>query len=252
MRRRRAVDAQSSADWRASWEREGNILQTNNFVRPQSLAERIADQIRSRIVKGDLQLGEALSETAIAAELGVSKTPVREAFLRLKTERLVDVLPQRGTFVFCIGAGDAEMLSEFRGVLEIAALRLAMEKDAAGVGQALAAIAADMNASLGDDDTAAYREQDGRFHQCIIDHCDNHYLSRSYALVALRIQALRNRLAMDPASNAASLEQHTRLGRLIGRGLEAEAVALLRKHIVQALDVYEKTLGLGLQSDLSS
>ena len=130
-------------------------------MRPPSLAEQAADQIRHRIVKGDFRLGEALSETALAAELGISKTPVREAFLLLKTEGLVDILPQRGTFVFRIGAGEADKLSEFREVLEISALQLAMAKDAAGLGQALGAIAADMSAALDVDDAAAYLELDG-------------------------------------------------------------------------------------------
>jgi len=102
----------------------------------------------------------------------------------LKTEGLVDIQPQRGTFVFRIGASEARELSEFREVLEISALRLAMAKDAVGLGQTLAAVATDMSAALGDNDAATYLEQDGRFHQCIIDRCDNHYLSRSYAVIA--------------------------------------------------------------------
>ena len=179
-------------------------------MRPPSLAEQAADQIRDRIVRGDLGPGEALSESALAAELGISKTPVREAFLLLKSEGLVDVLPQRGTFVFRIGACEAHKLSEFREVLEISALSLAMAKDAAGLGQALAAIASDMSVALGDNDAATYLAQDGLFHQCIIDRCDNHYLSRSYAIIAFRIQTLRNRLAMDPKLNAGSLGSTTR------------------------------------------
>jgi DNA-binding GntR family transcriptional regulator len=212
-------------------------------VRPRSLAEQAADRIRHRIVKGDFRLGAALSETALAAELGISKTPVREAFLLLKTEGLVDIQPQRGTYVFRIGASEAGELSEFREVLEISALRLAMAKDATGLGQTLAAFAADMSAALADNDAGTYLEQDGLYHQCIIDRCDNHYLSRSYAVIAFRIQALRNRLATDPALNAGSLEQHRALAQLIGLGHDAKAVALLKRHIAKTRDDYERTLG---------
>ena len=91
-----------------------------------------------------------------------------------------------------------------------------MAKDAAGLGQALGAIAADMTAALDAYDAASYLELDKHFHQCIIDRCGNHYLSRSYAVIAFRIQALRYRLAMDPALNADSLAQHHALARLIG------------------------------------
>ncbi len=219
-------------------------------VRPPSLAEQAADQIRNRIVKGDFRLGEALSETTLATELGISKTPVREAFLLLKTEGLVDILPQRGTFVFRISAVEAGKLSEFRGVLEISAAQLGMAKDAAGLGQALGAIAADMTAALDAYDAASYLELDKHFHQCIIDRCGNHYLSRSYAVIAFRIQALRYRLAMDPALNANSLAQHHALARLIGEDAGEEVVDLLRRHIAKTADDYQNTLSLGLPHQL--
>jgi DNA-binding GntR family transcriptional regulator len=220
------------------------------LVRPSSLAEQAAEQIRDRIVRGDLRLGEALSETALAAEIGISKTPVREAFLLLKTEGLVDIQPQRGTFVFRISASEAGKLSEFREVLEISALRLGMAMDAAGLGQTLAAIAADMTVALDANDAASYLELNRHFHQCIIDRCDNHYLSRSYAVIAFRIQALRYRLAMDPALNANSLEQHHALARLIGQDAGKEAAALMRKHIAKTADDYENTLSLGIPHEL--
>jgi DNA-binding GntR family transcriptional regulator len=220
-------------------------------VRPRSLAERAADQIRHRIVKGDFRLGEALSETTLAVELGVSKTPVREAFLLLKTEGLVDIQPQRGTFVFRISAGEADKLSQFREVLEISALRIAMDGNAAALGQALDAIVADMSASLGIDDKNAYREQDALYHQCIIDRCANHYLSRSYAVVAFRIQALRYRLASDPELNEESLQQHAVLAGVIGRGLHDNAADLLRRHIAKTRDDYASTLSRGGPTELS-
>lgn len=217
-------------------------MASSTFVRPQSLAEQTADQIRNRIVEGNFRLGEALSETALATELGISKTPVREAFLRLKTEGLVDVLPQRGTFVFRIGAKEAKKLSEFREVLEISALCLAMAKDAAGLGRALGAIATNMSAALGDNDAGTYLKLDGHYHQCVIDRCDNHYLSRSYAVIAFRIQALRNLIAMDSALNAGALAQHHTLARLCERNLGVRAVALLKRHIAKTLEYYESTL----------
>jgi DNA-binding GntR family transcriptional regulator len=198
-----------------------------------------------------LRLGEALSETALAAELGVSKTPVREALLLLKTEGLVDIQPQRGTFVFRIDAEEAARLSEFREVLEISALRIAMAKDATGFGQALDAIVAAMTTSLASDERDAYRDQDALYHQCIIDRSGNHYLSRSYAVVALRIQALRYRLAMDPALNAESLDQHRMLAHSIARGRRAKASVLLRRHIAKTRDDYARTIGLGTPSELS-
>src|SRR5581483_11326016 len=143
--------------------REEEPLPSRSLTRPHSLADQAADEIRRRIVSGEFELGQALSETAIAAVLGVSKTPVREALLRLKTEGLVDIQPQRGTFVFRISAVEVRKLSEFRQVLEVAALRLAMRRDAAALGRVLERIVRDMRAAIASGDAARYREQDGHF-----------------------------------------------------------------------------------------
>src|SRR5690242_16653848 len=70
-------------------------MQVSRVIRPRSLTQLVVDQIRDLIVTGKLALGEQLSENALAERLGVSRTPVREAFLRLEAERLVEIRPQR-------------------------------------------------------------------------------------------------------------------------------------------------------------
>jgi DNA-binding GntR family transcriptional regulator len=210
------------------------------------LAEQAAEQIRNLIVKGDLQLGEALSETALATALGVSKTPIREALLRLKGEGLVDVQPQRGTYVFRMSVAEVEALSEFRDVLEIAALRFGMRRDAMGLARVLKRIVADMSSALTAGDAAKYVALDGLFHDGIIAHCGNHHLARSYLPVALRMQALRYRLSLHPALNAESHRQHRMIAQMVGRGLESEAERVLKEHIAQTVEDYKGTLGTGL------
>ena len=54
------------------------------LIRPKSLTDLVVDELRARIIDGRLRLGQALSESALAADLGISKTPVREALLQLK------------------------------------------------------------------------------------------------------------------------------------------------------------------------
>jgi DNA-binding GntR family transcriptional regulator len=210
--------------------------------RPRSLAEQAAEQIRLRIIRGDFQLGEALSETALAAELGVSKTPIREAFLRLKTEGLVDIQPQRGTFVFQMTASEVRELSDLRDVLETAALASAMRSDARGLGQALGTIVVDMRAALAARRADRYRELDQLFHQRIIDHCGNTFLANCYETIAFRVQSLRNRLSQDGDLNARSLEEHRDLARLVAKGEAAKAKAYLSKHIGTTASDYERIL----------
>jgi len=64
-----------------------------------SLVDQVADIVRDRVARGELAPGETLHIERLARELGVSRTPVREAILRLREEQLVEVVPQLGTFV---------------------------------------------------------------------------------------------------------------------------------------------------------
>ena len=227
-------------------------MEPHRLGRARTLAEQAAEEIRNRIVNGPLRLGEALSETAVAAELGISKTPVREAFLLLRTEGLVDIQPQRGTFVFRMDAADARKLSEFREALEVAALRLAIANDTKGLGRRLSAIVGEMGVALADRGNPEYRNLDARFHQQIIDDADNGYLSRAYAAVAFRIQALRYRLRATADLDARSLKHHHRLATLVGRGQRDRAVELLREHIRRTLDDYANTLALEQSGELGA
>jgi DNA-binding GntR family transcriptional regulator len=95
---------------------------------PLSTPTQIYVALRDAIVRVDLQPGQRLSENELAAQLGVSRTPVREALSRLRDERLVQVVPQLGTFVARISTsavGDAQFVRE---ALECAAVRIAAER----------------------------------------------------------------------------------------------------------------------------
>ncbi|WP_329454908.1 GntR family transcriptional regulator [Streptomyces sp. NBC_01497] len=88
-----------------------------------STRQQVHEQLRARIIALDLEPGAALSENDLAAELGVSRTPVRESLILLGDEGLVDVYPQLGTFVARIRLGDIASAQFVREALECAALR---------------------------------------------------------------------------------------------------------------------------------
>jgi len=199
--------------------------------RGKSLTDQALQAIRAKIVSGQWRLGEALSEIAIAAELGVSKTPVREALLHLKWEGLVEIQPQKGTFVFRMTAEQVTQLSEIREILELGALRLALQHAPDALGETLARIVDRMRRALDHADSVAYRTLDGDLHQGIVDCSGNLFLSEAYAGIAFRVQALRNRLSVDAQLNQSSLIEHGELARMIRAADGAGAEALLRAHI---------------------
>lgn len=204
--------------------------------RHKTLTEQAADAIRSRIIGGQFQFGEALSEIALAHELGVSKTPVREAFLQLKNEGLVDIQPQRGTFVFQMTGQQLRQLAEMRELLEVNALRIAI-RQGDGLARALEPIMENLARTADARDPVSFRLHDAEFHQAIIDGCGNPFIHSAYNIIALRVQAFRNRLSLD-AQNWRSLEEHRQVARHTqARDAEAAAACLL-DHIRGALNDY--------------
>jgi DNA-binding GntR family transcriptional regulator len=210
--------------------------------RAPSLTDRAADEIRARIVQGVFRLGEPLSEITLANDLGVSKTPVREALLELKRQGLVEVHPQRGTFVFDMNAKDVDKLSEQRAILEIAALRLALAHNVEKLHTRWEEIVRDMGAALEADDAVRYRTLDGDFHLAVFVLSDNPFLLEAYKLIAFRVQALRNRLSLDSALNEQSFKDHAELTAMTVRGMKKRMVGLMLSHIASTRTHYLKKL----------
>ncbi|MFL5844350.1 MAG: GntR family transcriptional regulator [Solirubrobacteraceae bacterium] len=81
--------------------------------------------LRDAVVRGDFEPGRQLSENELAEQLGVSRTPIREALVRLRDDRLVEIFPQRGTYVSRISEAAVSDAQFIREALECAAVRLA-------------------------------------------------------------------------------------------------------------------------------
>lgn len=210
--------------------------------RPKSLTEQAADEIRQRIVLGDIALGASLSENTLAAELGVSKTPIREALLQLKNEGLVSIQPQRGSFVFDLSASEIAQLGELRETLELAALRLAAKYDQSGLVTDLAAILERMKKALDRNDAATYRRLDADFHRALFERSANKYLLAAYLGIAFRIQALRTRLSANPVLNRSSFRDHEKLHSLVDAARIDEAEALLSAHVRGTTENYAASI----------
>jgi DNA-binding GntR family transcriptional regulator len=130
---------------------------------------RVYASLRDAIVRAELVPGRQLSENELAASLGVSRTPVREALVRLRDDRLVEIVPQLGTFVSPISTRAVADAQFIREALECAAVRVAAaritDEDVEGLEQNL--LAQD-RAAAGEDFDAFYVLDDG-FHQSLCD-----------------------------------------------------------------------------------
>jgi DNA-binding GntR family transcriptional regulator len=200
------------------------------LVRPRSLKELAIEELRSRIVDGRIGLGDLLSENLLAAELGISKTPIREALLQLQTDGLVHIQPARGTIVFQLTAEDVTAITQLRVLLEVASIEAAAATNYATTLERLRAILATMNAARDGGDVAAYREADSDFHEAIVHCSGNDFFERAYSLISFRFKTLRAYLSRNALLNEQSFGDHRKIVDLLAKRRFAELSAVVRHH----------------------
>jgi DNA-binding GntR family transcriptional regulator len=208
------------------------------LTRPKSLTDLAHDSIRQLIVGGELAMGEQLSEASLAAQLGISKTPVREALLRLRVDGLIDIQPQRGTFVFLLSPRQVEEICAFREVIEVSAVKLAMEVHRAELVKGLQANVREMTMARKARNWRAIRQLDEAFHQTIVDHCDNAYLQQAHQLIASKISALRARLPEQTDQVDHCQQNHATIVSLMREGRISPTQRALALHIRDTLESY--------------
>lgn len=199
--------------------------------RPKSFAEQVSDVLRAQIISGERDMGEALSETKIAKELGVSRTPVREAFARLELEGLVHTEPQRGTFVFTLDRCSLLDICDVRVSLETAALKKAMERDPNGLAKSLKEITKKMTRARKKGDERDYLGLDTEFHQRLFDHAKNQFLNDAYQTIAAKMACLRNKLGNHPEHMEKSFAEHVEIASLLENEKTDEAIEVMIRHI---------------------
>lgn len=206
--------------------------------RPKSLTDLAVERIRSTIIEGRFALGAQLSEAALASSLGISKTPVREALFQLKLEGLVEVHPQRGTYVFEISEGEVREVCAFRELIETAALAKAVEKSREQLVRTLEPILAATKVAEDSGDFAAIPLLDTRFHEAIVTCSGSSYLSASYGLISYKIQALRSRLPDQNDEVKDCNHVHEMIFDEIRSGTVSRAQKQLREHIRSTQNAY--------------
>ena len=134
-----------------------------------SLRVRVFKAIENAILNGEYKDGESLSELKISKELGVSRTPVREALMQLELEGLVKNIPNKGAVVIGVTEQDTRDIYEIRVRIEGLAARLAAEKITEEELKALEKLVELQEFYLMKNDTEQLRELDSEFHRIIYD-----------------------------------------------------------------------------------
>lgn len=199
-------------------------------------AIRASESVKSQILSGALPGGELLSEGEVAQELGVSRTPVHEAFRRLEAEELLRLIPPGGAVVVPVSPREAVEVIELRRALETAAVRrLALaEYTAARVALAerLTALIGEQEQHAATGDVTGFAVVDEAFHRAIVTASENRLADRFYATLGDRQRRMSiGATAGRPAYLRALLDEHRRLAALVAAGDPASFDAALVAHL---------------------
>ena len=172
---------------------------------PSSLVENAYRAMKTAVRDNVFPPGYQGSEQEIALKLGMSRTPVHEALIRLQEEGLVRVLPKRGIQVCALSPDDMREIYDVIATLEGRAAEAIAAGDDVLKATALAALEtanADMKAALERDDLDAWAQADDSFHRALVERCGNRRLARAVATVMdqshrARMVTLRLRVKYD-------------------------------------------------------
>jgi DNA-binding GntR family transcriptional regulator len=200
---------------------------------PSSSAERAYEYVKGRLLDGRYAGGTLLSENELARRLGVSRTPVREAFLHLEAEGLLALYPRRGALVVPISPSEAEDLLEARMLIEPhCARRVAAHH--ADLGPALRESIAEHEQALAPGG-GGFIVADRKFHRMIVAANDNPLLTRLYDSLRDRHQRIAaTTIAREPTRIARFIAEHREIAAAIERGDPEAAAELTAAHVRSA------------------
>lgn len=195
------------------------------------LHEEAADRLRTMITDGRLAPGARLNERVLCERLGVSRTPLREAFKRLAAERLIELTPNRGARVVALARADVEELFELMSALEGLSGELAAQRRTEPELAEIRALHYEMLAAHARRDLRTYYDLNHRIHRALNRCAGNGALTEMYDSVNTRIQHLRFRSNFDAKKWAIAVREH----QAMLDALEARDGARLRTVLEQHL-----------------
>jgi DNA-binding GntR family transcriptional regulator len=202
-----------------------------------SMVDAAYEEMRRRILDNEWSPGRQALEQEIALALGMSRTPVREALIRLQNEGLVEVVPRRGVRVLPVSPTDMREIYQILTALECAAVEiLGRRKPSAAELKPLVEATRLMDRALKADDLDAWAAADEHFHRQLIELAGNRQLQQTvlnYWDRAHRARMFSLRLRPKPAN---STREHMQLVSLLQAGDLEGAVKVNRAHRERASD----------------
>jgi len=208
---------------------------SSRLARPpvENATQRVYGYVKERLLDGRFPGGMLLSENALAQQLEISRTPVRQAFGQLEAEGLVELYPRRGALVVPISASEADDVHEARDLLERHCARRAASAGPALAAELADAIAEQERALTGSG--SGFAVADRRFHRAIVAAAGNRLLARAYDALADRHQRIAaTTVARDPSRIQRFIDEHRAIADALAGGDGDAASDLVGAHLANA------------------
>ena len=201
-------------------------MATKDPIARTSLHSEVTARLRSLIVESHIKPGERVPELEIGRDMGVSRTPIREALKVLASEGLVELLPLRGAVVKTFSRKDAADMLEVMGMLESFAAQKSCKAEQKRIDQVLA-MHDKMKTLYAKGKRPEYFELNQKIHDALVDMADNESLTMVHNILSKRMRSLRYSGNSTPDNWRGALEDH----ELIAQALKQRDVKKIKKAV---------------------
>ena len=201
---------------------------------PRPMREIVFEKIKQAIYEGALKKEERLVESTIAENLGVSRTPVREALRQLESEGLVKNYPRRGAVVQGVSIEDAIEIYDLREVLEGLMARKTCEKISDGEIRELKKILIRMRDSIDGEDFEHYLNLHHDYNQLLLNNCNNKRLISMINHIHEYLGSLRHITLMPMERREEAYREHVEIVTALEKGDSEGVETLARNHAANA------------------
>lgn len=213
--------------------RGGTIVE--KILKMPSLQEQVYLYLKSAIVKGELQIGQLYSEQWCSDLLGVSRTPVREAVLKLKQESFLEIIPYRGFTVKILSQEDIKETFEIRQALEGFCVILIAQRFCDPAAQEVLArldgYLREQSNLKSDENIYEFMELDELFHRDIISFSRNKRLADTFNGIRVRFQRITVKVLKEPGRIASTIKEHEAILAELKRGDPWASYRLMDEHL---------------------
>ncbi|MRJ75787.1 FCD domain-containing protein [Aeromicrobium sp. SMF47] len=201
--------------------------------RDGTFSRRTETLVREMILSGTVAPGERLNEVALAASLGISRGPLREAIQHLAGEGLLTIVSHRGAFVRTFDPRELDELYDMRTAFEMYAARLACQRAADEDLAALQAFVSETAEAMSSESGGSY-PPDRDFHQRLLALASNATLERAALETQAQIYLARSMSAKAPVRAKEALQEHADIVTALQSRSPDEAAQLVYQHLDRA------------------